>query len=42
MTILDNTFFAFWHVWGEFFVFLWAFALILSIVVALIYILTKR
>jgi hypothetical protein len=42
MTILENTFFGYWKVFGEYFVFLWAFALILCIVVAVIYLLTKK
>ncbi len=40
--ILDNSFFAFWHFLGENFIFLLAFILIISIVIAYIYILTKR
>jgi len=39
--ILDNSFFAFWHIFGEYFIFLWSFLLIAGIFVAIIYLLTK-
>jgi len=40
--ILKDTFFAFWHSFGEYFVLLIAFGLIVSTIIAIIYILTKR
>jgi len=40
--ILENTFFAFWHIFGEYFIILIAFALIVATFIAFIYILTKR
>jgi hypothetical protein len=42
LTILDNVFFGFWYVWGEYFLILWAFGWIISIVAGFIYLLTKR
>lgn len=40
--ILDNTFFAFWHSFGEQFIILISFAILICITAGFIWVLTKR
>lgn len=40
--LLQNTFFAFWYIFSEYFFAIWGFAFFVSIVVALIYLTARR
>jgi len=40
--ILNNSFFAFWHILGEYFIVLICFVWVLGIVLSLVHILTKK
>ena len=40
--LLQNTFFAFWYIFGEYYFAIWGFALFISIVVALVQLTSRR
>jgi len=42
LEILNNTFFSFWYILGEYFILLMGFALTISLVAGVIHILTKK